>query len=319
MEKKISFSPREIRLIKLCSLLCEWITPQSTLDLEGKYFCRSGQIEQIGKRVGWLLDAASGIARVLNSDKRLVHFLKRLSLKMNFGVDDEGIKLARLRVPGLGRDHIWRLVKEGFCSLRKIKEAKLEELERVLPHQVAQRLSEITSKAGKEKTEKRSKRPKKSEFGSCGKGTFVYKEGTLKGEKISLVIDGTPVKDKFLVLVNGRKTNLPAKSFKYLVKLALAAFKNEEGWIHKNDFEPGENQARYLHRLKKQIKPNLDPGQSFIENNRLGCYRLSVSKDKIRINAPALLKNPDIEIKKMAEELARWTNACEKHEISSLG
>jgi len=63
----------------------------------------------------------------------------------------------------------------------------------------------------------------------------------------------------------------------------------------------------------------LEPGQSFIENNRLGCYRLSVPKDKIRINAPALLKNPDIEIKKMAEDLASWINVFEKHEASSLG
>ncbi len=312
LEKKISFSPREIRLVKLCSLLCEWITSTATLDMEARYFCRSGQIEQIGKRVSWLLDAACGIARVLNSDKRLVHFLRRLSLKVNFGVNGAGLKLARLRVPGLGRDYIWCLVKEGFSNLRKIKEAKLEELERTLPHQVAQRLSEISSKAGKEKIDERSKRPKRKE-------SFVHQVGTLKGEEISLVIDGTPVKDKFLVLVNGRKINLSAKSFKYLVKLAWATFKNEEGWIHKNDFEPGDNQTRYLHRLKKQILPSLDTGQSFIENNRLGCYRLNVSKDKIRINPPAFLKNPDIEIKKMAEELASWINVYEKHEASSLG
>ena len=312
LDKKISFSPRETRLVKLCFLLCEWITPESTLDLENKYFCRSGQIEQIGKRVGWLLDAASGIARILNLDKKLIYFLKRLSLKANFGVDDVGVKLARLRVPGLGRDHIWSLVRENFCSLRKIKEAKLEELERVIPNKVAKRLSEIPSKAGEEKIDERSKRPKRKE-------SFVHQVGTLKGEEISLVIDGTPVKDKFLVLVNGRKITLPAKSFKYLVKLAWAAFKNEDGWTHKNDFEPGENQTRYLHRLKKKIKPNLDPKQSFIENNRLGCYRLNVAKDKIRINALALLKNPDIEIKKMAEELASWINVYEKHEASSLG
>lgn len=304
LDGKISLSPRETKLVKLCSLLCDWITPESTLNLEGKYFCRSGQIEQIGKRVGWLLDAACGIARVLNSDKRLVHFLRRLSLEVNFGVDDVGVKLARLRVPGLGRDYIWSLVRENFCSLRKIKEAKLEELERTLPHQVAQRL--------KERIEERSKIKKTKE-------SLVHKIGIPTEEEISLVIDGTPVKDKFLVLVNGRGANLTAKSFKYLVKLAWAAFKNEEGWIHRNDFEPGENQTRYLHRLKKQIKPNLDPGQSFLENNRLGCYRLSVSKDKIRINPPVLLKNPDIEIKKMAEELASWINVYEKHEASSLG
>ena|GEM_PF-3457104 len=310
LDVKISFSPRETRLVKLCFLLCEWITPESTLNLETKYFCRSGQIEQIGKRVNWFLDAASGIARVLNLDKRLVYFLRRLSLEVNFGVNGAGLKLARLRVPGLGRDYIWSLVRENFCSLRKIKEAKLEELERVIPKRVAKRL--------KEQIGERSEGTKEGVIGSAKacfcdfRKNFRRKFLTPISEEISLMIDGTPVKDKFLVLVNGRKINLPAKSFKYLVKLTWAAFKNEGGWIHKNDLEPGENQTRYLHRLKKQIKPNLDPGQSFVENNRLGCYRLNVPKDKIRINAPVLMKNPDIEIKGMAEEFVRLISGSEK-------
>jgi len=124
-----------------------------------------------------------------------------------------------------------------------------------------------------------------------------------KKVELDLVIDGSGVKDKFMVLVNGRRINLPAKSFKYLVKLTWALFRNEGGWIHKNDFEPGENQARYLYRLKNQIKPNLNPDQTLFENNRLGSYRLTVSRQGIKLNTDALLKNPDAEIKKMAEEL----------------
>jgi len=297
LDVKISFSLKEARLAKLCFLLCEWITSESTLNLESKYFCRSGQIEQIGKRASWLTDSACGIARVLNSDRRLIHFLKRLSLKVNFGVDDVGVKLARLRVPGLGRDYIWSLVKEGFSSLRKIREAKPEELEKVIPPRVVQNL--------KKGIDERSKPSKKSKVP-------LHKVPVPQKEGLSLVIDGTPVKDKFLVLVNGRKANLPAKSFKYLLKLAWAAFKNEGGWIHRNDLEPGENQTRYLHRLKKQIKPNLEPGQSFIENNRLGCYRMNVTKDKIRINPPPLMNNPDTEIKSTVEELVRLIGESEK-------
>lgn len=117
------------------------------------------------------------------------------------------------------------------------------------------------------------------------------------------MIDGTAVKDKFLVLINGKRVNLPAKSFKYLVKLAWGLFRNDSGWIHKNDFEPGENQTRYLHRLKNQIKPGLDSGQTLFENNRLGSYRLTIPKQRISLNQDALLKNPDAEIKKMAEEM----------------
>jgi hypothetical protein len=216
---------------------------------------------------------------------------------VDFGVDDAGIKLARLRVSGLGRDYVWRMVREGFASPSKIKDAKLEELQRVIPETVARRL--------KEAVEQRPKPSRKRE-------TLAGKSKGARTEEMSLVIDGSPVKDRFLVLVNGRKTILPAKSFKYLVKLVWAAFKTEDGWIHKNDFEPGENQTRYLYRLRKQIKPGLDPGQFMIENNRLGSYRLSIPKHRIAVNSSALLKNPDAEIKTMADEFVKLMSGVEK-------
>jgi len=265
------------------------------MDLENQYLCRSGQIEQIGKRAGWLLDAAAGIAKVMHKDRKISFFLKRLSLRLNFGVDESGVKFARLRVPGLGRDFIWSLIQKGYSSFKQIKEAKLEELGKVIPMQVAQKLKEKV--AEKSKPSRRQKR-------SDPKNKHLWQKKDPTKDDIQLIIDGTPVKDKFLILVNGRKINLPAKSFKYLVKLVWAVFQNDGGWIHKNDFEPGENQTRYLHRLKKQITPALNPGQSFLENNRLGGYRLTFPMDKISINSALLLKNPDMEIKKIAEELA---------------
>ena len=269
LEKETGFSTGENMLVKICLLLCEWTTPNSTLDLEEKYSCRSGQIEQIGRTVSWLLDAACGVARILNSDKKLVRLLKRLSLQAESGVDEAGIGLARLRVPGLGRDYVWRLVKGGFAGLDRVKQAKLEALQALVPEKVA----------------------------------VSPKIKSAKADEISLVIDGTPVKDKFLILMNGKKTILPAKSFKYLVKLTWAAFKNENGWIHKEDLEPGDNQTRYLYRLRKQLQPALGPGQSIMENNRLGSYRLSIPKHKITVNSSVLMKNPDAEIAAIVGEL----------------
>ena len=296
LKSNVGFTPRDTRRVKLCFLLTEWITTRSTMDLENQYLCRSGQIEQIGKRAGWLLDAASGIAKVMLKDRKIAFFLKRLSLRLNFGVDDSGVKFARLRVPGLGRDFIWSLIQRGYSGFRQIREAKLEELGKAVPIPVAQKLKERIAEKSKPSQKQKRSDPKNKRL--------WQKVSDPSKDDIQLIIDGTPVKDKFLILVNGRKINLPAKSFKYLVKLVWAVYKNEGGWIHKNDFEPGENQTRYLHRLKKQIIPGLIPGQSFLENNRLGSYRLSFTQDKISVNSTPLLKNPDMEIKKMAEELA---------------
>ncbi len=296
LKRNSGLSPAETKRVKLSFLLSEWITSRSTFDLENKFLCRSGQIDQIGRKVGWLLDAAGGMAKVMDKDRSIAFFLKRLSLKVNFGVDDPGVKFARLRVPGLGRDYIWSLTQKGYGSLRQIKEAKIEELEKVMPAAVAQKF--------KESIEEKSKSGNKPKRGNQGKQTLWQKAKAPAKVDLHLTIDGTPIKDKFLILINGSKITLPAKSFKYLLKLTWAAFQNDGGWIHKNDFEPGENQTRYLHRLKKQIMSGLIPGQSFMENNRLGGYRLCFPKDKISINSATLLKNPDMEIKKMAEELA---------------
>jgi helicase len=288
LEKGTGFSTGENMLVKICLLLCEWMTPISTLDLEEKYSCRSGQIEQIGKRAGWLLDAACGVAGILNSDQGLVRLLRRLSLQVDFGVDEAGIRLARLRVPGLGRDYVWRLVRGGFAGLARIKGAKVEELSAVIPERVVRRL--------KEAVEQRTEPLRK-------KKASPAKVKRAKTDEVSLVIDGSPLRDKFLVLVNGKKTVLPAKSFKYLVKLTWAAFKNEDGWIHKNDLEPGDNQTRYLYRLRKELQPALGPGQYIMENNRLGSYRLTIPKHKITVSPSALMKNPDAEIAAIAGQL----------------
>jgi helicase len=289
LDRKISFSPGEIRLVKLSSLLCEWTGSTSTFDLEKKFLCRSGQIEQIAGRTSWLLDAACGLAKIMITDRKLVHFLRRLSLQVNFGVDESGIQLARLRVPGLGRDYIWRLVKSGFSNPKKIRETKIEKLEQIIPRPVAERLKEKTKPA-----------QRKLSVGALP----ANRHRNSPGEQASLVIDGTPVKDKLLIVVNGERLALPAKSFKFLVKLAWAGFANEGGWIHKNDFEPGENQTRYLHRMKKQITPFLNPDQNLLENNRLGCYRLCIPQTQTKINLDALAKNPDAEIVEIARKLS---------------
>jgi helicase len=311
LSKNTSFSPAETKRLKIAFVLSEWISSRSTIDLENKYLCRSGQIEQIGKQVSWLLDAAVGMARVLNKDRSIVFFLKRLSLRVNFGTDDLGIKFARLRIPGLGRDYIWALVRKGYCSLKSIREAKIEDLAKIIPEKVAQKLKEAIEKKS-ESARRKNNRTKKRKLS-------WQRTGVSLKDDVNLEINGTPVKDKFLVLVNGRKVTLPAKSFKYLVKLTWAAYTKEEGWIHKSDFEPGENQTRYLHRLKKQMEPYLESGVSLLENNRLGSYRLNLSKDKIKINTSTLLKNPDIEIKKIAEELGEWINELQKDFLSPAG
>jgi len=144
---------------------------------------------------------------------------------------------------------------------------------------------------------------KRQETNSC-RGVLQYsptfrslKRQVIKNE---LVLDGSLVKGKYAIVLDDRKILLSHKSFKYLFKLAWAIFKKEGGWIHKLDLEEGENQGKYIYRLKKEL--SLADGK-LIENNRIGCYRLNLKKEKIQVNKKVLDNFEDYEIKKLLEEM----------------
>jgi tyrosyl-tRNA synthetase len=90
---------------------------------------------------------------------------------------------------------------------------QIEELEKVIPAAVAQKL--------KDRIEEKSKSDHKPKRRDQRKQTLWQKEKVPATADIHLTIDGTPIKDKFLILINGRKVILPAKSFNYLLQLAM--------------------------------------------------------------------------------------------------
>ena len=123
----------------------------------------------------------------------------------------------------------------------------------------------------------------------------------------SIEIDGTPVRERFLIRINGRPITLTGKSFKYLVRLVWSRLTKDNGWLYKDDLERGFNQARYLYRLRQEIGRDFLPGWSLYENNRSGYYRLAADPDGLRVNVDALRGIPDFEIQQMAQDLTGLT------------
>lgn len=119
----------------------------------------------------------------------------------------------------------------------------------------------------------------------------------------SIVIDGTPVRERFTVRINGRPVNLTGKSFKYLVRLAWSRLIRDNGWLYKEDLERGFNQARYLYRLRQEIGRDFFPDWPLYENNRSGYYRLAIDPEAIQVNIEALRASSDYEIRQMAGDL----------------
>ncbi len=121
----------------------------------------------------------------------------------------------------------------------------------------------------------------------------------IASEPETIEIDGTFEQERYLVKINGFPVRLTGKSFKYLTKLAWSRMKRDPGWVYKEDIEVGFNQARYLYRMKNEIKEGVQSGWPIIENNRLGYYRLNIDPEKIRINTDNLREHPDYEIRSL--------------------
>ena len=100
----------------------------------------------------------------------------------------------------------------------------------------------------------------------------------------SIVIDGTERVGKmqtggggplvrYLVFINGKECWLQGTPFRYLARLARARLSGSDGWIDKEDIEPGLNHARYIGRLRTQLREaGFDLG---IENNHADMDRLT--------------------------------------------
>ena len=116
----------------------------------------------------------------------------------------------------------------------------------------------------------------------------------------SIHVDGSPDKERYIVKFNGMPVPLTEKSFIYFTTLAFyLKNSNNGGWVYKEDIEPGFNQARYLYRMRNEIKDSLGNLTPSIENNRLGCYRLNVDPQIISFNEELLREHGNQDIKKL--------------------
>ncbi|GAI44983.1 unnamed protein product, partial [marine sediment metagenome] len=63
-----------------------------------------------------------------------------LSERLIEGVEEEGLNLARLYIPGLSRYYIKRLVREGYADEKCLRGLREEELAKVLPERLVKRI-----------------------------------------------------------------------------------------------------------------------------------------------------------------------------------
>jgi len=120
-----------------------------------------------------------------------------------------------------------------------------------------------------------------------------------------LSVLGTLQGERRLVSWGAHQAALTPKCFKFLSKLAVAAVAQPGRWVRKDELERGDNQARYLYRLKGELEMQCGALPDLWENNRRGAYRLTLGPDRIQIDWQSLLTNDDW-------DLVTWVKSFEQ-------
>lgn len=282
---------REIRHLKVALILSDWTSEMTTIEIEKRYQVLSGTIRRIAERTSWLLRGVVSLGEAKAMEERYLRRIEELAISLLFGISPPGFELATLRLPGMGRDFLWRLKQSGITNLPSVLEADLDLLNKLLPERLALSLKQAAEESKEGKKRRRVSAflfgttplsSERKELNRAGSKDLQETKGPPAGIA-RLRIEGKAVKNRFLVEVNGKSLLLTHKLYHYLLKLVGALYKKEGGWINKFDFEGGDNQSRYLWRLKRALEPHCPKGSLIIDNNRMGGYRLNTGLKNILI------------------------------------
>ncbi len=239
------------RAVKKALMMQEWLSTAETKDIERNYQVFSGAIRKVGEDFSWLAETLAALARVTGWEERFVRALIRLSQRLIHGITEKGLALSSIRIRGLGRSHINRLVHEGYDTPETIADLPLAELERLLPKRLAEKLHShfagcyreeeeknpnengICEPAGKPVTKKAESMPvKPEETAACSLSGIISDDQKRKElcaklnvtKDLREIISDPPVLlldvRQALVFYRGAQVILPLMSFRLLEMLA---------------------------------------------------------------------------------------------------
>ncbi|MCK5125125.1 MAG: DEAD/DEAH box helicase [candidate division Zixibacteria bacterium] len=283
-------SADEVRRVRIAFLLKDWAEGAAPLDIENDYRLHLGMAENLARQAAWLLYSAASLIRAADRYSSFPKYLERLAFSTGTGLPFK-MKAIYDAVDGvLFRREILRLHNEGIMTCDELIESGRAVLDKI-----------VSSEARLTKIKEKLKNIKELKMRKDG-NQFDTLNVRIVPESIE--IDGTPIRERFRIRINGQSINLTGKSFKYFCRLAWSRVTNDNGWLYKEELEQGFNQARYLYRLRQEIGRDFLPDWPLYENNRSGYYRLAIPSDKISINVNALKENPDYEIREIVSDLA---------------
>ncbi|MHC2995428.1 MAG: DEAD/DEAH box helicase [Candidatus Atribacteria bacterium] len=143
-EKEETTSLEDYITLKKTHLLYDWIRGNKDIKtIEQEYGLYRGAIYRLGEGFSWLADSLAAIAESRGWKKKRKEDLNKIRILSNRlieGVEEEGLNLARLYIPGLSRYYIKRLVGAGYSNKKSLKEVAEDELGKLLPKRLVQRI-----------------------------------------------------------------------------------------------------------------------------------------------------------------------------------
>lgn len=127
----------EMRGIKLALVVDDWIQQMPLYEIEERFSTLSGQILSGTEHLAWLVQSAGTIAEAFGSRGSFVERVKTLALRVQRGVGEELIELARVRTPRLERSAMLALHADGLFTVESISEVPTDFLAQHVSHEDA--------------------------------------------------------------------------------------------------------------------------------------------------------------------------------------
>jgi helicase len=142
--KEEALSLEDYLAIKKTCLLYDWIKGDKDIKtIEQENGLCGGAVQVLGEGFSWLADSLMEIAKnegwKIDREEDL-NKIKILSERLVDGVEEEGLSLSRMHIPGLSRYYIRRLVGAGYGDVEKFKNMSGVELGKLLPKILVQRI-----------------------------------------------------------------------------------------------------------------------------------------------------------------------------------
>jgi helicase len=157
-KEKISLDEQYYLSLKKAVLLYDWIGEKGIRELEEEHKIYGGSIQKLGEEFSWLADSLKTAAESLGwkmdqpsqkndplspedkTKKDNWEKMKTLAERLSWGLEEEGLKLARLHIPGLSRSYIKVLLREGYEDKKGLEQLSVEELSKIVPKRLAGRI-----------------------------------------------------------------------------------------------------------------------------------------------------------------------------------